>query len=81
MVLARAITYSFSKKPKIKETKGFLFNIKVTFYSEVVTLSLDGIYADSGRIGGPGHIIEVDEMKIGRRRFERGRVVEGAVGS
>ena len=60
LVLAHAISYSFSEKPKIKETKGFLSNIKVSFYSEVVTLALDGIYADSVRIGGPGHIIEVD---------------------
>ena len=42
------------------------------------TLALDIMYADSGPIGGPGRVIEVDEMKLGRRNYERGRVVEGS---
>ena len=34
-------------------------------------------YVTRGKIGGPNHVIQIDECKIGRRKFHRGRVVEG----
>ena len=39
---------------------------------EVCCIYLDGLYENSGKIGGPGHVIEIDEMKLGRRKFQRG---------
>ncbi|KAJ4441106.1 hypothetical protein ANN_10956 [Periplaneta americana] len=33
---------------------------------------------DRPRIGGPNHIVEIDECKIGRGKFEAGRIVEGS---
>ena len=42
------------------------------------TLALDRRYEMQGLIGGSGIIVEIDECKIGRRKFERGRLREGA---
>ena len=44
----------------------------------VCTIYLDGLYEDLGPIGGAEHLIEIDEMKMGRRKYNRGRVVDGS---
>ena len=34
-------------------------------------------YTDiQGRIGGPGHVLEIDETKVGKRNYNVGRMVE-----
>lgn len=50
---------------------------RFSFCREVCTLALDKNYIAEGLIGGPGTIVEIDECKIGRRKFERGRLREG----
>ncbi|CAH0388478.1 unnamed protein product [Bemisia tabaci] len=45
---------------------------------EMCVIALDADYEDEGLIGCDGHLVEVDEMKLGRRKFHRGRIVEGS---
>jgi len=44
---------------------------------EVCVAWLDATYHGEGKIGGDGCIVEIDECKIGKRKYNRGRMVEG----
>ena len=38
---------------------------------------MDQLQMNEGQIGGSGRVIQVDECKIGKRKYNRGRLVEG----
>ena len=38
-------------------------------------LSMEYKYATRGKIGGPNHVVQIDECKIGRQKFHRGSAV------
>ena len=44
---------------------------------EVCMISLDTLYERQGLIGGPGCVVEINESKIGKRKYNVGRMVEG----
>jgi transposase-like protein len=45
---------------------------------EVTMISLDNLYQSRGKIGGPGTVVEIDEMKLGKRKFNCGRIIDGS---
>lgn len=74
------ITFLFLKPPR----QSFLStNLKVTqaavvdWYSFIREVYIDHLQRTSQQIGGPNQIVEIDEAKFGKRKYNRGRIVEG----
>ncbi|XP_018399788.1 PREDICTED: uncharacterized protein LOC108777409 [Cyphomyrmex costatus] len=51
---------------------------RFSFCREICMISLDNEFEFEGKNGGQGKVVEIDECKIGRRKYQRGRVVEGS---
>jgi len=51
---------------------------RFSFCREVCAIALDKMYEAEGLLGGPEVIVKIDECKIGRRKFEKGRLREGS---
>jgi len=60
-----------------RETSSETVADRISYCREVCMLALDAEFEEEGLIGGINEIVEIDECKIGRRKYHRGRVVEG----
>jgi hypothetical protein len=47
------------------------------YFAHLKQLVADDVEENEAIIGGPGIIVEVDESKFGRRKYNRGHRVEG----
>lgn len=61
----------------IIEVTGIQSESVVAWTSYVRQLLGDNVHMESVQIGGPGVIVEVDETKMGKRKYNRGHHVEG----
>lgn len=43
----------------------------------IFQVCIEWCFQHSEKIGGPGKVVEIDESKIGRRKYQRGRIIEG----
>lgn len=78
------ITYCFAKnvsnKTAMEETSIEDATSSETisdWYTDCMDLCCDIVYNHSEPIGGPGCTVEIDEGKFGKRKYNRGRLVDG----
>lgn len=50
----------------------------VDWYNFCRDICIDILLKDNTKIGGPGHIVEIDESKFGKRKYNKGRCVDGS---
>ena len=50
---------------------------RYNYARELIAESFVGRQAAAGKIGGIGKVVQIDETKIGKRKYNRGRMVEG----
>lgn len=48
-----------------------------SFCREICMIALDKQFMQEKQMGRPGEIVEIGECKIDRRKYERGRIIEG----
>ena len=79
MLLTRCLSVISSYKQTI--TKASVGNSQLSdwfsFCREVCMISMENKNTNRRKIGEPGHIVENYECKIGRRKYNRGRLMEG----
>src|SRR5215469_3522821 len=48
-----------------------------SYFREVADTCITEKFRKVGAIGGPGYVVEIDETKVGHRKYHRGRAVDG----
>jgi transposase-like protein len=81
VTLWRLVTYFLyhnpPRQPFLVENLDVSNRTVVDWFSFVREVYLDHLLSTSVRLGGPGKIVEIDEAKFGKRKYNRGRRVKG----
>ena len=76
VLLIYAFATKMSFEQAIRETLSATVTDWYSYCRETCMDELDCKY-DEGEIRGEGHVVEIDECKIGRRKYNRGRMIDG----
>ena len=58
-------------------TQNFSSHTRVDWYNFCRDVCIEILLQDNRQIGGPGHIVEIDESKFGSRKYNKGKRVDG----
>lgn len=83
LILAYCFAYGFGYKDTLRKASVFESTVSSETISdpfsltqEVFMASVDSNHEEQGKIGGPRVRVEIDEGKIGKRKYIRGWIVE-----
>lgn len=71
-------TIMFRSRKKNQKLSSETVADRFNYCRKVYMIAFDYCIVEDGKIGGVGIIIEIDECKIGRRKYESERVVKGS---
>ncbi len=84
LLLTYAFSTEMSYKMAIREssmedqsTSDATIASRYSLCREICIIALERRNESEGKIGGEGRVVEIDECKIGRRKFNKGRIIDG----
>lgn len=76
--IAMYLLVNFPKSATLQDEFQFATNTVTDWVSFIREVFVHWAWNNTSKIiGGPGKIVEIDEAKFGKRKYERGRIIEG----
>ncbi|XP_068214527.1 uncharacterized protein [Palaemon carinicauda] len=76
-ILVCGFVYKFPQYTIRQTYKKFASHTLVDWYNFCRDVCSDILLIDNKKIGGPGHVVEIDESKFGKQKYGRGDPVDG----
>lgn len=76
-LLTYLITHNPPRHPFLHRSLGLSHKTIVDWFSFYREVIIDHLIRESVQLGGPGEVVEIDEAKFGKRKYNRGRLIKG----